>query len=208
MVDAYYSTYPLEYYKEGTVYSFYVKKNTFYSIPWPGAAMASDDQVKKFSKFLVAMKDDTDQYSPAGSFSYLYRLYGVVVGKEQVEAAGKIFCRILVMFKANGQYVVKKYEVNYSGVECDGLEVLAPKAEFQYARTTAVGESTGTSGITDATNGKKGGKSGITDAKNDGNKNGTSGITDATTGEVNGASGITDASGFDDGKIPSGITEA
>ena len=201
MVDSYYSTYPLEYYEEGIVYSFYVKKSVFYQNSLSGIAFASEQQIKKYGKFIDAMEDDNAQYFPEGAYRYLYRLYGVVVGKEIADKNKN--AKIIVMFKVDrGQYVIKKYVVNFhKGVACDGLEVLAPKVKYPFFDGEVADKAfSGGSGITDAAELKKTRKSGITDIGNDTSDKKVSGITDSTTDKVNKVSGITDAFDSDDEK--------
>lgn len=149
MLNSYYSSYPLEYYEIGTVYSFYARKTTKYK-------PANPDNITRFSAVLNTVEADNDSYPYSKFTLYCIRTSGVVVEKIKGDGAGKKD-KIRVMFQnvdEDGviEYVENLYVVNHhEGVETDGWEAMAVQPIIQEA--TVDGEpakpvKSGTTGVT------------------------------------------------------------
>lgn len=120
MISSYYSSYSLEYYEVGTVYSFYVRKGEKYAVA------ADENLIEKYADKLAKVEEDKESYPSVGRFSNLVRTCGVVV--EKIMGAGNLdkirFMIKLVDENGNIQYGTKLYVVNYRGVSTDGWEAM------------------------------------------------------------------------------------
>lgn len=129
MINSYYSSYSLEYYEVGSVYSFYVRKGA------RPVEAAEDDMIDKYAKKLDSLEEDHDEYPLTGKFSNLIRIGGVVVEKIKGNGNDKID-KIRFMIKVvdeNGsvKYGTKLYAVNYRGIETDGWEAMPVQTELK-----------------------------------------------------------------------------
>lgn len=129
MINSYYSSYSLEYYEVGSVYSFYIRKGG------RPVEAAEDDMIDKYAKKLDDLEEDHDEYPLTGKFSNLIRIGGVVVEKIKGNGNDKID-KIRFMIKVvdeNGsvKYGTKLYAVNYRGIETDGWEAMPVQIELK-----------------------------------------------------------------------------
>ena len=129
MINSYYSSYSLEYYEVGAVYSFYTRKGDRF------APVADDELIEKYAAKLDKVEQDKGSYPPkTGKFSNLMRTCGVVVEKIAGDKNGKLD-KIRFMIKLIDEdgvigYGTKLYAVNYRGVETDGWEAMPVETEL------------------------------------------------------------------------------
>ena len=182
MIDSYYASYSLEYYEEGHVYSFYMKKGEKL------LDVANEESVKKFAKRLENLEEDHDSYPPAGIFTCCQRACGVVVEKIQGNNNGS-YDKIRVMFKAISEegevsYKEKSYVVNYTGVSSDGWDRLPVQTYITAESIVTVTGGSSKSGRVTVDDTKGPGRVTVDDEKNAGEKedNGKSGSKTSNNG--------------------------
>ena len=143
-IESYNASYPLSYYKIGTVYSFYGTSNT------ANTTHATDEQIRRYSDKLIALEQEEAQNAiqpVAGSRTSAYirngmsRYYAVVVEKTT---------GISVMFinrdSGTTEYLLKKYPVSthtsYGSDKTDGKSNSKPGQLTRATRDEKVGQLT------------------------------------------------------------------
>ena len=152
-IESYNASYPLSYYKIGTVYSFYGTSNT------ANTTHATDEQIRRYSDKLIALEQEEAQNAiqpVAGSRTSAYirngmsRYYAVVVEKTT---------GIIVMFinrdSGKTEYFLKKYAVSHP-VDLDGKDLMPVSTHTSYGSDKTDGKSNSKPGqLTRATRDEK-----------------------------------------------------
>lgn len=161
-IESYNSSYPLAYYEEGTVYSFYGQASA-------KGTPAPVDAIQKYASHLNALiveeqksaiKPVKGSATTATGRGGLNRFYAVVI--EKIKSGSSAYIVVMLCNKCNSktEYYTRKYSVNH-GCTTDGRDLMPTSAHLDFeskisgkvGRITLAGKSEKIGGVTRA-NGK------------------------------------------------------
>ena len=132
-IENYNSSYPLAYYEEGTVYSFYGQASA-------KGTPAPTDAIKKYASYLNALiaeeqtsaiKPVKDSATTVTGRSGLNRFYAVVI--EKIKSGSNAYIVVMFCNKCNGktEYYTRKYSVNH-GCTTDGRDLMSISTHLDF----------------------------------------------------------------------------
>lgn len=132
-IENYNSSYPLAYYEEGTVYSFYGQASAK-GIPAP------TDAIQKYASLLDTLiaEEQTSAIKPVKASattstgrSGLNRFYAVVI--EKIKSGNSAYIVVMLCNKCNGktEYYTRKYSVNH-GCTTDGRDLMPTSTHLDF----------------------------------------------------------------------------
>ena len=133
-IESYNASYPLSYYKVGTVYSFYGTSNVNNTTP------ASSDQISRYSGKLIALEQEeagnairpvTGGGSSTPRRGGMSRYYAVVVDKVSSPKSSGITVMFINRDAGETEYLLKKYAVSHP-VHLDGKDLMPVSTHTSY----------------------------------------------------------------------------
>lgn len=133
-IESYNASYPLSYYKIGTVYSFYGTSNMLNTTP------ASAEQISRYSGKLLAMEQEearnaikpvTRSATTTARRSGMSRYYAVVVDKVSSQKSSGITVMFINRDAGETEYLLKKYAVSHP-VHLDGKDLMPVSTHTSY----------------------------------------------------------------------------
>lgn len=133
-IESYNASYPLSYYKIGTVYSFYGTSNMLNTTP------ASAEQISRYSGKLIALeweearnaiKPVTGSTTTTARRSGMSRYYAVVVDKVSSQKSSGITVMFINRDADETEYLLKKYAVSHP-VHLDGKDLMPVSTHTSY----------------------------------------------------------------------------
>lgn len=140
-IESYNASYPLSYYKIGTVYSFYGTSNMQNTAP------ASAEQISRYSGTLIALEQEdarnaikpmTGSSTTTARRGGMSRYYAVVVDKVSAQKSSGITVMFINRDAGETEYLLKKYAVSHP-VHLDGKDLMPVSTHTSYGidnRTT------------------------------------------------------------------------
>lgn len=157
-IESYNASYPLSYYKVGTVYSFYGTSNMNNTTP------ASPDQISRYSGKLIALEQEeasnairpvTSGAASATRRGGMSRYYAVVVDKVSSPKSSGITVMFINRDAGETEYLLKKYAVSHP-VHLDGKDLMPVSTHTSYGTEKADKNPNSKPGqLTKATNSEK-----------------------------------------------------